>query len=311
MKRRHDESGQAFVLTVVFLTALLGMAALVLDVGSWFREQRALQATADAAALAAAQALPGATGEARLLAEEYVTKNGGGTADVTFSSVLGPDDTIRVKVSRQAPGFFARIFGVDTVDVGASAVARTSGIRSARWAAPITVNEHHPLLNCDGQPQVPCFEETTTLDLIDLHSPGSGDASGSFGLINLDQSDSGSVGSDLLAEWVGYGLDAYMPIGEYTSVPSAKFNDSQFKNALRDKEGEVLLFPIYRSITGEGSTAVFDVIGWVGFLVESFHARGSSGTVTGQFTEVLWEGIQTGSAGGGPDFGVKAVQLVE
>ena len=54
--RRDD--GQVAVLSVVFLTVLLGMSALVLDVGTWFRADRAAQATADAAALAAAQALP-------------------------------------------------------------------------------------------------------------------------------------------------------------------------------------------------------------------------------------------------------------
>ena len=41
--RRHD-CGQAAVVTVLFLVVLLGMAAAVLDVGSWYREDRKLQA---------------------------------------------------------------------------------------------------------------------------------------------------------------------------------------------------------------------------------------------------------------------------
>ena len=57
------ENGQAMVLTILFLAGLLGMAALVLDVGSWFREKRQLQLTADASALAGAQALPGSPSE--------------------------------------------------------------------------------------------------------------------------------------------------------------------------------------------------------------------------------------------------------
>ena len=40
------------------MAVLLGMAAAVLDVGAWFRADRATQAAADAAALAAAHALP-------------------------------------------------------------------------------------------------------------------------------------------------------------------------------------------------------------------------------------------------------------
>ena len=42
----RSQRGQATVLTLVFITALLGMAALVLDVGSWFRAQRDTQAAA-------------------------------------------------------------------------------------------------------------------------------------------------------------------------------------------------------------------------------------------------------------------------
>ena len=47
MNVKRNQSGQAIVITVLMLTALLGLAALVLDVGSWFRAHRSLQATAD------------------------------------------------------------------------------------------------------------------------------------------------------------------------------------------------------------------------------------------------------------------------
>ena len=48
---RRDERGQAIVLMTVSLVVILGMAALVLDVGNWFHTKRRLQGTADAAAL--------------------------------------------------------------------------------------------------------------------------------------------------------------------------------------------------------------------------------------------------------------------
>ena len=72
MKTR-SERGQSTVLTLVFLTVLLGMAALVLDVGSWYRTKRAEQSTADAAALRFAllefgQNLPGHGAEIDLAA---------------------------------------------------------------------------------------------------------------------------------------------------------------------------------------------------------------------------------------------------
>ena len=68
---RRDERGQAFVITALLLVVLCGMCALVLDVGAWFRDKRQLQATADAAALAGAQALPTNWGTAKQLAMDY------------------------------------------------------------------------------------------------------------------------------------------------------------------------------------------------------------------------------------------------
>jgi Flp pilus assembly protein TadG len=66
---RTRESGQVVVLLLLaFLVVLLGMAAMAIDVGSWYRADRALQSSVDAAALAAAQALPDDPGGASTLA---------------------------------------------------------------------------------------------------------------------------------------------------------------------------------------------------------------------------------------------------
>ncbi|MGZ8697874.1 MAG: pilus assembly protein TadG-related protein [Gaiellaceae bacterium] len=54
----RSERGQSLVFTLLFLGVLVGMAAAVLDVGSWYRADRKLQANADAAALAGAHVLP-------------------------------------------------------------------------------------------------------------------------------------------------------------------------------------------------------------------------------------------------------------
>jgi uncharacterized membrane protein len=64
LRRFRDQEGQAFVLTYVCLAVLLGMSALVLDVGAWYQAQRQLQASVDAAALAGAQAMPDDPGAA-------------------------------------------------------------------------------------------------------------------------------------------------------------------------------------------------------------------------------------------------------
>ena len=311
MKRISNDSGQAAVLTVVFVVALLGMGSLVIDAGSWFREQRGTQSAADAAALAAAQALPDDPGQAGALAAAYVAKNDGGAATTSFGSASLANDTVSVEVERPAPGIFAKLFGIDSVQVDARASARVGGIDSARWVAPIVVDEAHPDLNCDrvnGRP-VPCFGKATQIELIDLHSPGSGNAAGSFGLINLDQGDSGTAGAETLGTWILRGYDEYMPLGLYRSTPSSEFNSSHVQNALSFKTGDELLFPIYRSIVGSGQNAKYDVVGWVGFTVTGKQI-GGKGRIFGTFTQVIWEGIQSNS-GANLNYGVRTVELVE
>jgi Flp pilus assembly protein TadG len=313
--RIQNQRGQATVITVVFLVVLLGMAALVLDVGSWYRAKRSAQSTADAAALAGAQTLPD-TANAKTLAQQYASKNGGlGSGTITFSTSQSANDSITVRVSRPAPGFFAKLFGVRSVTVGGTATAKSEVVAQARYVAPITVHYKHPLLNCTGPSSHPTcnptFGTTTTLDLEDLHQRGGGNGAGAFGLMNLNYGDpSGNVGAGTLADWLRYGDDQYLPLGKYYSAPSANFNNSQFTSALDAVLGKEVLFPVYRLLTGPGSNAQYDVIGWVGFVITSYDTSGSSGSLTGYFTRYVADGIQAGGGNPGPDFGVHKVELV-
>lgn len=308
------EQGQAAVLALAFMTALLAMAAFVLDVGAWFRADRAVQATADAAALAGAQALPDDAGRAAALAHEYATKNGGEltTEDVSFASRALPSDTIRVHLERSAPGFFTQIFGLRSVRVGATAAARVAPMQAARWVAPIVVHIDHPALHCGGTQRrpIPCFGQPTEIDLLDLHQPGSGNAAGAFGLIDLSGSGGGNAGASTLAAWVLEGYDRFMPLGSYDSAPSSNFNNVQFQGALDRRMQSTLLFPIYDRLTQSGSGAIYNVIGWVGFNLTDSYASGNTGWVRGSFTRVYWEGIQSQS-GAVPDFGAFAIHLIE
>ena len=301
--------GQATVLTILFLTVLLGMAAAVLDVGAWFHEKRKLQATVDAAALAGAQALPDDTAGASSLALQYAGKNGGGVTggNISFSTTYLPNDTIKVSGTKPAPGFFSQILGIGSVTVHASAKARTGTMSQAKYVAPITVNYKHPMLQCTPPP----CTGTTAIDLLDLGPSGGGSAPGSFGLINLNQNDpNGNIGANVLASWMQSGFQNYMDLGKYYAAPSSNFNNSQFKDALNLRLNTEVLFPVYKTITGPGSNAQYDIIGWVGFVPTSFQANGSSGKVIGSFKRIIWTGIQGGKANQ-QNFGSYTVQLVD
>ena len=314
MKNARDTRGQATVITVIFLTVLCGMVALVLDVGSWYRADRALQSEADAAALAGAQALPASPADAQALAMEYADKNGGGldASGISFSSKINPNDTIKVSLKKPAEGFFSKLFGLDSVAVAAHAAARAAPALDVQYVAPIVVNVNHPMLAAPTCNPKPC-QDPTQIDLADLHKSGSGDAAGSFGLINLDPSDFSSVGSGDLGNWIDRGYDGMLSVGNYYAVPSTKWNSDAVRSAMTDviTKGKILIFPIYDKITGPGDNAVYHVVGWVGFYVTDFKSTGSGGTVYGHFTSRIASGTQVHSAKDAPDYGLRVIKLVD
>lgn len=302
----RNESGQAVVLSVVWMVVLLGMAGLVIDVGSWYRSQRNLQSQADAAALAGAQELPTDVSTAGGIAQTYALKNGFTLppSGITVSGTLVPDDSITVKVDQNAPTFFSRVFGVTTVPVRAEATARSELIGSAKYVAPIAVNIKHPMLSgFQAGVTCPCFHQPTTLPL------GKTGAPGAFALIDLDGNKGGTGASDLAA-WIQNGYQDYLDIGDYFSNTGAKWNSSQIEDALNLRLGTVLMFPVYDTLTGSGVNALYHVIAWVGFRVDSFTASGSSGSLTGEFESITWEGLPASTNNGQPNLGARVVTLI-
>ena len=283
----------------LFLTLLLAMSAAVLDVGAWYRAQRSLQATVDAAALAGAQALPDDPTQARALASQYLAKNGDATATITIQSQLRGADTIRIEGVRQAPGILSRVLGINVVHVHATVAARSGVPEAAQWAAPVAVDEKHPMLQCKP---TPCFGQATS---IDLKKTGPG----AFRLINLDGS-RGGIGPGTLADWVENGFNGYMPLGWYYSDPGAKYNSSQVEAAFDDRIGDELLFPVYRSTRGQGANFEYEVVGFAGYHMTSYDFHGSRGLIYGEFVRMIWTGVQSTSGSAG-DYGVRAVSLVE
>lgn len=146
LRRHRDESGQAFVLLALVLIVLLGMGALVLDVDYAFYVQRSLQASADAAALAAAQELPDPAA-ARSVGLQYGANSGGKnrrdnvpgvTTSVTTRcatySPCRPVNAVVVTETATVPTKFARVLGIDTFTIHARATAC-----SPRSSAPVDV----------------------------------------------------------------------------------------------------------------------------------------------------------------------------
>jgi Flp pilus assembly protein TadG len=303
---RTNERGQAVVLMVISLAVLTGMAALVLDVGIWMRTDRRLQATADAAALAGAQKLPTDVAGAKSLAQTYANQNGGDVlgANISVTSTYTSNDTISVKAAKNQSGIFSKILGINSANIKADAKARTDSPAQARYVAPMVVYCGHPLiLNCNGN-HTPTFNVNTQMDFDKMGAPGA------FGMLNL-QGGNGAVGAKEEADWILHGFDKYLPLGLYRSDPGAKFESSNVGSALDARIGDVLLFPVFKTLSGNGQNAEYDIIGWIGFRLSSWTVHGHVAQLKGQFTEYIAQGILSQSGSGAPNtFGVRSVQLV-
>jgi hypothetical protein len=261
----------------------------------------------DAAALAAAQALPENPVQAELLALEYAEKNGGEVdiTEIKFSSTAFGVDTVTVDAKAAAPGFFSRIMGIDSVTVGAKATARAGGGAQFKYVAPIVVDEKHPGLQCIPNP----CAGTQELKYQHLKNNGSPDGSGNFGFINL--TDKGGTGTSDLGDWILKGFSGYLGLGDYDARTGNPFSSNNVKGSLDLRVGTVLLFPIYRKLTGTGTGAKYEIIGWVGFRLTSMDLQGNKERLFGEFTEVIWDGILVESGPGSLGTGIKVVELVE
>jgi hypothetical protein len=296
----RSERGQVVVLTTVMLAALLGLGAMVMDVGVWFHAKRKLQATADAAALAGAQSLPTDPDQALSLAVQYGASNGGGVdaGDVSFESQWVANDTIVVHAHGTQSAYFARAIGFGSQNIGATAKARSEAPAEARYVAPIGVDRSHPLLSGGG---CPCFGQSTTLDLLKI-------GPGAFRLLNIDGSHGGTGPTDL-ASWMNHGYDQYMGLGWFYSDPGAKFNSGGMEDALDKHVGTDLLFPVYDSTEKQGAGFDYHVVGWVGFHLTGWSVHGNDGILEGSFTSITWDGIQAQPPS--EDFGAHTIQLVQ
>ncbi len=144
---RSDERGASLALVALSLGWILGMAALVLDIGSgWLTRQTLIPAT-DAAALAAAQDLvdrPWAPEDACETAEFYVTANAPGASMTSCEiSPFGSDGgRVTIVASEEIDGIVA-----DPADDDLS----IQSVSTATWGPPSSVSELRPVGFCyDG-----------------------------------------------------------------------------------------------------------------------------------------------------------------
>ena len=311
--RFRGEDGQSIVLVALGLTVIIGLCALVVDVGSWYREQRHVQIAADAAALAAAQDLPN-TGVATATASSYASNNVSGLNSWTPTFPCGGGACVDVRLSKPAPGYFSRLFDVDSVTVHAHARALVGVPGSLKNVAPIAIKTTSVCLTgstgCFGTTKRVAFTESSL-------------SSSTFGLVNLacqgasaTTCSGGGTGAAELVSWINNGYPGFLDVGKwYAAVTGEKIGP--IRDTLAASAGKVMLIPVYD--TADNSALSFHVVGWAAFVLnaggviewknDTPGCTPNCKVLEGKFVEYIAHGVI--SASGGTGFGVRVVALVQ
>jgi Putative Flp pilus-assembly TadE/G-like len=327
--RIRSESGQVLIFVILILIVLIGMAAVVIDVGSMYRAQRHAQTAADAAALAGAQELPLDPPLAESVARDYGKENYSAAA---FHFPEPPNDyTIDVKATGEMPGIFIpaleRLFGSDTVHdtlkVHAEAQAQVQAPLELKNVAPIAVKESVACIVDDPS----CFgpDHTVTVGFDESNI-----ASSLIGLINIECNSDlsggcgpGQTGGDELREWIKCDpcYDDALPSNKWYGVKTG-VTAGPIRQGLEyaAATGMTLFFPVFdKSCPGDPSCASsdksFHIIGWAAFVIDPDGVNWQGGQnqpkeLTGHFVTFIATELASGGTGGA-NFGVQVITLTK
>ena len=296
-----------------FLIALFGFAALSLDVGNVFREQRKEHTAADAGALAAVILLtnspqPDVATVIVPVARDVAAANGLTDAEITagthsdgcgnlpgqiqagrwntntgcFIADATPYNAVRVPGRRNVPLYFGPIVGLREMNPYVNSVAALTGVGS-------TSTNTIPLVITAPELLGKNFNDTLTINSADV-------GSGKWGAVNLPgtcgNNNSGYQNKhDWLADMDTLGYPGTVSVG---CVNVMTGNDG-IKNAFDNIPiGSVFTMPIVTSYDGSGNSSTATIIGFVVVQLSGFSGSGSSWTAQVKFLSVA-----NGSGGGG------------
>jgi Putative Flp pilus-assembly TadE/G-like len=270
MRQLRSESGQVIPLVgVVLMAVLLGVCALAIDMGVWFKASRSAQNVADAAALAGVQDLPGDPGGAVADANAYADQNDG-----TIDTPVVSGNTISVRATETAPAIFARVLGIESETVHATASAEADGVGEIPGSGfdGTKTGEPIPFAIAQGTWQSTPLDQETSL----CWGPCDKIGAGQFGLV--DFAGDGSHVKDV-GNWLENGYPGTLSPGTYSGIPG-NGGFSANKDDIYALAGKTITLPVYTG-NADGS---YDVVGWAAFVVDAVpHAGGDWTQLDGHF----------------------------
>lgn len=334
-KGPDSQKGAATIMVAVLMVALLGITALVVDVGAMYSEKAQLQTGADSSALAIARDCANgncgdfiATGDG--LADDNANDSSSG-ATIAFPNAT----TVRVETNAREAGsgndhfslFFARVMGIDTTEIMAVAEASWDAPSEAttlpwtvsqcvfeKYLTASQLSELHSTGNFTGNPT-----PTRILLRYDQNVPtypgceaDNGYAPGGFGWLDTDKGCSTTI--DIANSEVGSNPGNDFPNICNSIVPT-----------LLD---DPVLIPVFSEATKNGQKTRYELVGFLAFQITGYKFSGGPELtkldplspnceggncrgIQGYFTRFVSVAEGISSTGGAPNFGATSVFLTE
>ncbi len=298
-----EENGGVVIIVAAAMVFLLGLTAMVTDVGSIAYARRKMVTAADAAALAGAQELVNNPAQAEARALEYASKNGAEPENVTVT-VSGNNCEITVSASQVVDFSFAKVLGFHSTSVSARAKAAIKPVRAVTGIVPFIV------------PMPPPGEDYNYGEEVLLKVGNWNDApigSGNFGAIAL-----GGTGANNYRNNIKFGYQGVIAIGDYVDTEPGNMSGptNQGVKYRLDHNDTIVIIPLYdSSITDVSGRGSIQVAGFACFEITGVEGSGNMCNVTGKFIKWFLPNNASPSSPGDPagenDFGVYNLVLVE
>ncbi len=304
---KNKDKGSIAVLTVLLLTALLGFGSLATDVAILYAEKSNLQNAVDAAALAGSQELPQDPQAAINKATEYASANN----TVLGSVIISADNKeIKVTAEKDVPLYLARVLGIESKIVEASATAAILSPTSLTGVVPLSITNQEFVFG----------QEYT------LKSAPEND-SGWFGPLRID-----GQGSPVYEGALAYGSNSPVAIGDIIEVEPGNMSgptqsglatrlssdtripQNTFEDYDRDAP-QIMYIPVVEVVSHSGNSVhEVEVVGFAAFFVEDYTGSGNDSFIKGRFLQTLVSSGRDNSSISGTeestDFGLSVTKLM-
>jgi Flp pilus assembly protein TadG len=310
-----DDSGVSIALVALFMVVLLGMAALVIDLGNGWRIRRSLIQATDSAALAAAQDfVNNQNGCGNGTAASYVGFNEAAavmTGCTPFVYSGGEQGRVTVSADHNVQTWFSAVIGLGDYTV--------SSITTAGWGPPAAVTGLRPIGFCIlahpaiqaaiTNPPVPPAESvvTVTYDKDDPNDCGAQTLTpGNWGVVDFNFGNNSSTETE---EWIefGYPDEVFFDNDGATSCSSELHcypgNTGALANSIKQEldsliaSGIYFTVPIFDHVEDVGGNLMMHIMGVIRVRLIAYKIVGSPSTQF--FTIGIQSGLITGSCCGG------------